>query len=426
MCDTFASLGNAAENQKSIFAKNSDRDPNEPQIFVHIPKSEDVPSSIRTTYIEIEGYRRDYDILLSQPSWLWGGEIGVNSAGVAIGNEAVFTKMPYRKTGLTGMDILRIALERSGTALDAVAHIISYLEKYHQGGNCSYDGKLLYHNAFLVTDGKEGYLLETADDIWAYKKIKSFGATSNRLTISTDYLRASSLLNGRSIDFSETYTDSLISFFTGSAGRLSSSCAFLSSENAKNRETMIELLSSRPTGKVSSMRNIGMNAGGGLVNSQTTASAVVEFGGRPLLWYTMSPCPEIALFKPAWFIPSSPLSERNREQLLRRWKYNNHLFREVMKSYEENCEEIADLRQRTQEEIFSLADAVASDDSDDLRESVMSEALEIEDEYRSCVLGMVRGNSSPGALFRNLYWRRQKKLLLSKEKDPEIIALYKS
>ena len=97
------------------FAKNSDREATEAQ-FVEChdgSASGDVPIGLP----EVSGNAR---LLLSRPAWMWGCEMGVNEHGVAIGNEAVFTRLPVPKTGYTGMDFQRVALTTCRTADDAL------------------------------------------------------------------------------------------------------------------------------------------------------------------------------------------------------------------------------------------------------------------------------------------------------------------
>jgi secernin len=65
---------------------------------------------------------------------------------VAIGNEAIKTNTgdPKKERSLIGMDYVRLALERSRTAREAVDIISNLLEQYGQGGECGYSRSFKY------------------------------------------------------------------------------------------------------------------------------------------------------------------------------------------------------------------------------------------------------------------------------------------
>ena len=152
MCDTLAALGNSTRDGSVIFAKNSDRQPNEPHVMIRIPRQKhDLGSNkyLKATYIEIPQVEETYEVVLLKPSWIWGCEMGWNEYGLNIGNEAVFTKEKKGEPSLIGMDMVRLALERCKTSEEAVDLIAGLLEQYGQGGNCGYE-KLTYHNSFMA------------------------------------------------------------------------------------------------------------------------------------------------------------------------------------------------------------------------------------------------------------------------------------
>jgi len=62
------------------------------------------------TYIDIPQVEHTYAVILSKPAWMWGAEMGANECGVAIGNEAVWTRLTSHgglREKLLGMDYVR-------------------------------------------------------------------------------------------------------------------------------------------------------------------------------------------------------------------------------------------------------------------------------------------------------------------------------
>ncbi|MBU1339958.1 MAG: C69 family dipeptidase [Acidobacteria bacterium] len=190
MCDTFVAVSSATVGGAVVFGKNSDREPDEAQALeYHPPRKYQKGTDLRATYISIPQAQKTHGALLCRPFWMWGSEIGANDKGVVIGNEAVWTKMPLsKKGGLTGMDLLRLALERGGTAQDALQVIVQLLADFGQGGICGYrDKKMAYHNSYIIADPDEAWVLETAAHLWAAKKVTDFASISNGLTIGEEF-----------------------------------------------------------------------------------------------------------------------------------------------------------------------------------------------------------------------------------------------
>jgi dipeptidase len=177
MCYTFLALAPATADGSVIFGKNSDREPNEAQILEYHPgRVHALPADIACTYVKIPQVKETYATLLSRPFWMWGAEMGANEKGVVIGNQAVWTRMPLVKSnGLTGMDMLRLALERSANADQALETIVQLLTDYGQGGICGYqDKRMTYHNSYIIADPHVGWIVETAGPFWTALKIKEY------------------------------------------------------------------------------------------------------------------------------------------------------------------------------------------------------------------------------------------------------------
>ena len=160
MCDTVF----LRRDGVNFFGKNSDRSPNEAHIMIRCPSRDyEDGATLRTTYLTIPQAKHTNACVLLKPHWIWGAEMGWNEHGLHIGNEALFTNVKREKSdGLIGMDLLRLALERTDNALSAAELIISLITEYGQDGNCAFDKKFFYHNGFLIADKDRAFVLETA------------------------------------------------------------------------------------------------------------------------------------------------------------------------------------------------------------------------------------------------------------------------
>jgi secernin len=289
MCDTLVRV----EGGRVLFAKNSDRDPNEAQLLEWHPRRRHEPGArVRCTWIDVPQAAETHAVLLSRPFWMWGAEMGANEHGVVLGNEAVFTTEPLEETGLTGMDLLRLALERAASAEQAVEVLTTLLERYGQGGGCGHEKRSFrYHNSFLAADARAAFVVETAGRHWAVERVRP---------------GARSISNGLTIEpFGSRYGDALKTAASGARERQGRTLAL--ARRARGPGDLMRVL--RDHGEKRSAPELRwlngglcapcVHAGGIVVNSQTTGSWVAELtpdGARHWVTGTASPC--ASLFKP--------------------------------------------------------------------------------------------------------------------------------
>jgi secernin len=232
VCDTFVVTPSATPDASMLLGKNSDRPVGETQPLRHVPaRSASRPGRLRLAYVEIDDVPRTLAHVGASPYWCWGHELGLNECGVAIGNEALFTRDLAHgqararagdppEPGILGMELLRLGLERGRTAAEAMEVMTALLERHGQWGagvprTSAAEGA--YDNSFLIADAREAWVLETSGRRWVAARVRHGSwSVSNQATIRGEWDRASDDLAEharaagwweRELDFAAAYTD---------------------------------------------------------------------------------------------------------------------------------------------------------------------------------------------------------------------------
>lgn len=287
MCD----IAVVVRQDRVLFAKNSDRDANEAQVLEWHPRREAPPGSrLRCTWIEIADVALRHAVLLSRPFWTWGAEMGANEHGLVVGNVAVFTKERVGPPGLTGMDLVRLCLERARDAEEGARALADLIATHGQGGGCGLENRrFTYHNSFLLADPGRALLVETAGKSVAVERVAASRTISNALTIP---------------GFAEAHTDRLMTRFA--CARERRACTTAAAGRAETAADLLAMLrghGASPHPRYSLLSGgLGApcaHAGGLLAATQTTASWVSDLRPgvvRHFATGTAAPC--TSLFKP--------------------------------------------------------------------------------------------------------------------------------
>ncbi|CAA9284171.1 MAG: hypothetical protein AVDCRST_MAG77-4135 [uncultured Chloroflexi bacterium] len=172
-CDTMVATPGATAHGQMVLAKNSDRPTEECQPLVLRERHEHpAGATLRTQFLELPQAPVTYRHVGSRPHWCWGYEHGFNEHQVAIGNEALPSRLaPFDDPKLVGMELIRLGLERGRTAAGAVDVMTGLTERYGQGAFRNDPGVRTYDNSYMVADPHEAYVLETAGHDWAVKRV---------------------------------------------------------------------------------------------------------------------------------------------------------------------------------------------------------------------------------------------------------------
>ena len=408
MCDTLAVV---PDDGPVWFAKNSDREPSEVQ-FIECDEGDATQTAPRGWPVEPPSER----VLISRPAWMWGAEMGVNEHGLAIGNEAVFTRLPVPKAGRSGMDFLRIALGVCKSADEALDLLIDLTERFPQGGRMGHRNQTFrYNSSFIVADPTCGWIFETAGQLWAAKRIRGVATISNALTIEDDFDRVHTgayevarkrgwVKSAGAFSFAKAFSDPVVSKLAGASERRACTAGALRGVHRPAFGDFIGALTDHaghePT---KGWRGMSPCAHASWFPTrhaqQTTASLIARLdAGQAKVFATGTSSPCLSVFKPAPIdaevFPLHPIADHGYEAA-RLWWAHERLHRECLRDYQARSAAFSDDRLRLQEQCL--------EPDTDPRHAWKTHRSLVDEWYAQVLAVRPRGFSMP----TGAYWRRQ-------------------
>ncbi|PWR25946.1 peptidase family C69 [Zavarzinia aquatilis] len=358
MCDTMV-VPPSGPGGTMLFAKNSDREGDEAQAIEIIPRRTHAPGTlVHATYLTLPQVYETAALLICRPYWMWGAEMGVNEHGVAIGNEAVFSRLPHDGTpALTGMDLVRLGLERARSAEEAAATMIVLIERHGQGGNGGHGYRFPYDSAFMIADATSAFVLETAGRHWALERVTGARAISNAYSIGTNFIRLSANAKeaardkgwwseGTPFDFGAVFGEKVKGWAARGRRRAARACALIAGGVDGPARLMSILRDHGPSGEKPHWRPGGFlpdtlcahgNAGPARRAAQTTMSLVAVLDRNlPVAWSTGGSAPCTGLFRPFFIEAGLPRAEpppKARADLATLWWRQERLHRTVIRDH---------------------------------------------------------------------------------------------
>jgi dipeptidase len=216
--DMVVALARATVDGQTLFGHNCNLPPDAPYALVRTPGRDHAPGEVvRAADCVVPQPRHTFAVLAGRSAG-FGYEHGVNERGVVAGWAPVRTRLVGESPCLTGPDLVRLALERAGTALQAVEVVTDLVGRFGQGAFAG-EGENSPDAALLLADGREAYVLEAAGRHWVLAQAGSVRAVGASCFMRKDWDRISRGLSDLAIHRGWWPEDGCKLDFAGALGR---------------------------------------------------------------------------------------------------------------------------------------------------------------------------------------------------------------
>ncbi len=178
--DMVVALKKASANGTTLFGLNHHAVPGQ-RHSLHLAAGHphEAGQSVTVSDVTFAQVKQTFAVLGLQPAGAWGFQYGVNECGVAAGVTDWKSRIAPANEGLTGLDLVRLALERGKSAQLAVEALTDLLERHGQTGD----------HIYLFADKDEAFLLETCGRYWALLECGHSRVVTDTAMIRQDWRR---------------------------------------------------------------------------------------------------------------------------------------------------------------------------------------------------------------------------------------------
>ncbi len=187
-CDMVVALPGTTPDGQTLFGHNGSRPSDEGQALHRQPAQAHAHGEAQAFGpLTLAHVRQTHAVVGWQATGRWGYRHGVNEHRVVAGCSPIRTRLRQEGAGLTGPDLVRLALERAASARQARDVLLDLVTRHGQSAGAGEEAD----GSFLVADCREAFVLETAGNHWAEQEVHAVRAVSDVCHLHQDWNRLS-------------------------------------------------------------------------------------------------------------------------------------------------------------------------------------------------------------------------------------------